>query len=113
MPSDYEELRFNFEEIEPGSAAKLNKFLKEAQFKYEQRMGSISLGEFANVGFLKGALRLQVFSSFCRNVRQHFNDPRLIALMEFPVLFLGATPQDTPALYSLMNMQPLSWTPDT
>ena len=23
--------------------------------------------------------------------------------MEFPVLFLGAKPQDTPALYSLMN----------
>ena len=23
--------------------------------------------------------------------------------MEFPVLFLGATPQNTPALYSLMN----------
>src|SRR5690606_9750990 len=29
--------------------------------------------------------------------------PQLLALMEFPVLFLGAMPQDTPALYSLMN----------
>ncbi|RZL96919.1 MAG: phytoene desaturase, partial [Pedobacter sp.] len=29
--------------------------------------------------------------------------PKLRQIMEFPVLFLGALPQDTPALYSLMN----------
>src|SRR5699024_7383752 len=38
-----------------------------------------------------------------KHIRNYFFNPKLIALMEFPVLFLGATPQDTPALYSLMN----------
>src|SRR5690606_30573000 len=37
-----------------------------------------------------------------------FKHPKLIKLMEFPVLFLGATPQNTPALYSLMNYADLS-----
>src|SRR5690606_32384956 len=40
---------------------------------------------------------------------------KLIALMEFPVLFLGAMPQDTPALYSLMNYAGLklgTWYPE-
>jgi phytoene desaturase len=42
-------------------------------------------------------------------------DPRLVALMEFPVLFLGAMPEDTPALYSLMNYAGLklgTWYPE-
>ncbi|HEY0355863.1 MAG TPA: phytoene desaturase family protein, partial [Flavisolibacter sp.] len=46
---------------------------------------------------------LDLFSSFSKHVRKYFSDPRLIALMEFPVLFLGAMPGDMPALYSLMN----------
>merc|ERR1712013_210980 len=36
-------------------------------------------------------------------VRKKFKHPQLRALMEFPVLFLGAKPKDTPSLYSLMN----------
>ena len=109
VPENYERLREVFEEIEPGSAAKLDKFMEEAQYKYEEGMErlvympGISLSEFVDINLIKGALRLQVFSSFSKHVRKYFTDPRLISLMEFPVLFLGAMPQDTPALYSLMN----------
>jgi phytoene desaturase len=66
-------------------------------------MPGISLTEFANKDLFKGMMRLQIFSSFSKHVRNYFSNPKLIALMEFPVLFLGAMPQDTPALYSLMN----------
>jgi len=59
--------------------------------------------EFADLDLIKNTFRLQVFSSFSKHVRQYFKSPKLIALMEFPVLFLGAMPKDTPALYSLMN----------
>lgn len=109
IPENYGKLRDLFESIETGSATKLDRFMEEAQYKYEQGMDSLvympglSLTEFADLDLIKGALRLQVFSSFSKHVRKFFNDPRLIALMEFPVLFLGAMPQDTPALYSLMN----------
>ncbi|WP_462252640.1 phytoene desaturase family protein, partial [Ferruginibacter sp.] len=34
---------------------------------------------------------------------KYFKHPKLQQMMEFPVLFLGALPQNTPALYSLMN----------
>jgi phytoene desaturase len=83
--------------------------MDEAQFKYHTGIDKLvhkpglSLIEFADIELIKGALKLQVFSSFSKHVRQHFKNPKLIALMEFPVLFLGAMPQDTPALYSLMN----------
>ena len=109
VPDDYQKLRSLFESIEKGSSLLLDRFMEEAKFKYDTGMGKlvykpgISMMEFADIDLMKGALRLQVFSSFSKHVRKFFSNPRLIALMEFPVLFLGAMPQDTPALYSLMN----------
>lgn len=109
VPENVEALYQLFESIEKGSAAQLQQFMQEAKYKYETGMErlvympGLSVAEFADSRLLKGALRLQVFTPFSKHVRKHFSHPKLIALMEFPVLFLGAMPQDTPALYSLMN----------
>lgn len=109
IPENFEELCTLFESIEAKSSAKLRKFMDEAEYKYKTGIENLvykpglSLTEFADMDLLKGIFRLQVFSSFSKHVRNHFKNPKLIALMEFPVLFLGAMPQDTPALYSLMN----------
>lgn len=109
IPNDYEQLRLLFESIEPGSAARLDVFMKEAEYKYNTGIQNLvykpglSLTEFADKDLIKGVFRLQVFSSFSKHIRKFFTNPKLISLMEFPVLFLGAMPQDTPALYSLMN----------
>ena len=109
IPAQFAALCNLFESIEEGSAARLVKFMGEAEYKYKTGMENLvykpglSITEFNDAALIKGALRLQVFSSFSKHVRKYFSNPRLIALMEFPVLFLGATPEDTPALYSLMN----------
>ena len=109
IPSNYDDLKNLFEEIEPGSALKLDSFMKEAEFKYTVGIEKLvykpglSLAEFADIDLIKGVFKLQVFTSFSKHVKKYFKHPKLIALMEFPVLFLGATPEDTPALYSLMN----------
>jgi phytoene desaturase len=109
IPAGFDALCETFEDIEAGSAAHLIKFMQGAQFKYKTGMEKLvykpglSLWEFADIDLIKGLFNLQVFTSFSKHVRKYFNDSRLIALMEFPVLFLGAMPQDTPALYSLMN----------
>jgi phytoene desaturase len=109
VPDSYAALREKFESVEQGSAAKLDQFMDDARFKYEVGMKKIvykpglSLLEFVDSDILRGALRFDLLSSFSTHVRRYFSDPRLLALMEFPVLFLGAMPRDTPALYSLMN----------
>jgi phytoene desaturase len=38
-----------------------------------------------------------------KHIAKYFSDSKIIELLEFPVLFLGAGAQDIPALYSLMN----------
>lgn len=109
IPADFEELCSVFEKIEKGSAIKLHQFMKEAEYKYKVGIDKLvykpglSFSEFADMDLVKGIFKLQVFSSFKAHVRKYFSHPKLIALMEFPVLFLGAMPKDTPALYSLMN----------
>lgn len=109
IPANFDELCQLFESIENGSATKLRSFLTEAEYKYKIGIGKLvykpglSLLEFADADLVKGLFKLQVFTSFSAHVKKYFKDPRLIALMEFPVLFLGAMPEDTPALYSLMN----------
>ncbi len=109
VPADYEKLRELFESMEPGSAEKLDTFLKEASYKYEVGIKKLvrkpgrSLTEFLDMDLAKGLLKLDVFTSMKKHVGKYFKHPQLRFLMEFPVLFLGALPEQTPALYSLMN----------
>ena len=109
VPAEYHELTSLFESIEKGSGKQLDIFLKEAAYKYNVGMNKLvhkpglSLLEFLDAELIKGVFKLQVFTSFSKHVRKFFKHPKLIALMEFPVLFLGAMPEETPALYSLMN----------
>ena len=62
-----------------------------------------SFTEFLDHDILKGVFRLDVFTSIKKHIHKYFKSPKLRQLMEFPVLFLGALPENTPALYSLMN----------
>lgn len=109
IPADYASLKNLFETMEPGSGAALDKFLEEAAYKYEVGINKLvhkpgqSLTEFVDVDLLKGIFKLDVFTSIKKHIHKHFRHPQLRQLLEFPVLFLGALPADTPALYSLMN----------
>jgi phytoene desaturase len=109
VPAKMEELQAMFERYEPGSSSNLKKFLAEAKYKYEVGMAdfvhkpSHSIWEFADWRLLKSMFRLQMLTSMATHVRQLFKNRKLIELLEFPVLFLGATPAKTPAMYSLMN----------
>jgi len=114
VPASLDELYKLFERIEKGSAVKLKKFLAEAQYKYQVGMDefvwkpSHSIREFVDFRIAKSALKLQMFSSISSQIRKDFKHPYLRNILEFPVLFLGAKPQKTPALYSLMNYADLA-----
>jgi phytoene desaturase len=114
LPASMAELEALFENLEPGSSQKLREFLKQAAYKYEVGINQLvykpsrSLTEFVDLKLLVDVMRLDVFQSMAKHVRKFFKHPRLIQLMEFPILFLGALPENTPALYSLMNYADMS-----
>lgn len=109
LPASLPQLENVFESMEPGSAAQLQQYLKGAAYKYEVGINKLvykpsrSLFEFMDWATIRGVFKLDVFSSIKKHIRKYFTHPKLQQLMEFPVLFLGALPEDTPALYSLMN----------
>jgi len=120
IPAKINELEILFESIEQGSAGKLRSFLAQAEPKYKAGMGeyvfkpSHSITEYFDIDLIKKSFSLQLLTSMSKHVRKYFNNPKLIQLLEFPVLFLGATPQNTPALYSMMNYADLvlgTWYP--
>lgn len=109
IPQNYEEMKTLFENTEPGAGNKLDEFMEDARYKYEVGMKEFvnkpchSWFEFISPKIAKSALKLDLLTNFQRFVRKYFKHPKLIVLMEFPVIFLGAAPKDIPALYSLMN----------
>ena len=109
VPANYNELKNLFESIEQGSGVQLDKFLAEANYKYQVGINKLvhkpgqSITEFLDWDVIKGVFKLDVFTNMKKHVGKYFKNPKLQQLMEFPVLFLGALPQNTPALYSLMN----------
>lgn len=96
-----------FENEEPGSSVKLRKFMDQALDNYNiaikdlvYRPG-VSPLELVTVETVKKIG--QFFSTISKDVRKEFTNPKLISILEFPVLFLGAKPSKTPAFYSFMN----------
>jgi phytoene desaturase len=121
ISADYDSLKAFFEDIEAGSGARLDKYLGEAGIKYRIGMQDLvykpglSLTEFIDWKVIKNVFRLDVFTSIKSHIAAHFKNKKLRQLMEFPVLFLGALPQNTPALYSLMNYADIkggTWYPE-
>jgi phytoene desaturase len=109
IPANLNEFYQLFEKYEPGSSIQLKKFLAEAKYKYNVSMSdfvhkpSLSIFEFVDFRILNAALRMDLFKSISKYIHKHFKNDKLIQLLEFPVLFLGAKPNETPALYSMMN----------
>ena len=109
LPAGLDQLETLFEKIELGSGPKLREFLKQAAYKYDVGMNkfvwkpSRSVTEFLSLKLLYDVTRLDIFQSFSTHARKFFKNLRLLEIIEFPILFLGATPENTPAMYSLMN----------
>lgn len=96
-----------FEKEEQGSSIKLKQFIAAAQDNYNiaikdlvYRPGVSPLELVTPVTMKKIG---QFFSTISKEVRKEFKNERLIAILEFPVLFLGAKASNTPAFYSFMN----------
>ena len=102
-----EKIYKEFEKVEKGSADKLKKFMGKARENYDiaikdivYRPGISPLELVTKDTVLRIA---QFFKNISADIRKDFKNEKLIAILEFPVLFLGAKPSDTPSFYNFMN----------
>jgi phytoene desaturase len=120
IADNLDEIITTFESIEKGSGSVLAKFMADAKSNYDiaikdlvYRPGVSALELITKETALKVG---QFFSNISKDVRKKFNNERLIQILEFPVLFLGAKPSDTPSFYSFMNYADFgmgTWHPKT
>ena len=96
-----------FDRIEPGSGSVLKKFMEKAEKHYEIAVKDmvykpgISPLELVNK---KTIVRLKYFlTNIKKEVEKYFKNEKLSQILQFPVLFLGAKPSNTPAFYNFMN----------
>ena len=107
VADNLEDLYSSFEKLEDNGAHKLEKFMDQARSNYdiaikklvykpgESPLELVTSETVAKLG--------QFFSNIDRDVEKDFENPKLKQILKFPVLFLGARPQDTPSFYSFMN----------
>ncbi len=96
-----------FERIEYGSSKPLRKFIAQAQDHYDIAINKVVLkpgiSPFELVTKDTVTRVDRFFKTISSEVRKNFKNPKLVSTLEFPVLFLGAKPNQTPSFYSFMN----------
>lgn len=107
ISDDINEIIYQFESVEKGSGKKLESFIKKAKSNYEIAIKDLVYrpGEsiFELITLETSKKINQFFSTISNDIRKEFKNPKLIQILEFPVLFLGAKPSNTPSFYNFMN----------
>ena len=116
--ADLGKTKLGFEEREAGSADSLQRFLNEAEDNYEVAIKDLVYRPGENIMEIvtpKTVMKLGSFiSTIKKEVGKTVQNQDLRQVLEFPVLFLGAKPSNTPAFYSFMNYADLklgTWHP--
>jgi len=115
-----EEITTTFESIETGSGKQLKAFIKQAKSNYDIAIKDLVYRPGVSpleLITLQTTLKLNQFiSNVSHDIRKNFKNERLVQILEFPVLFLGAKPSKTPSFYNFMNYADFglgTWHPKT
>lgn len=98
-----------FESIEPGAGQQLKKYLEKSAYVYDIAVNKFlyrnydSAKDFMSPSLAREAHKLSLFSSMDKYVQKYFKDQRLQQIMQYPLVFLGSSPYNAPALYNLMS----------
>jgi phytoene desaturase len=107
VSADLNKVYSSFEKHEKGSSKFLKKFLSMAEFNYKAAMGKViykpGKSPFELITFSTASRIGQFVRSISKTIRKKITNPSLIKILEFPVIFLGAKPQEIPTFYCFMN----------
>lgn len=107
IDGDLDRIYEMFEKEEPGSSKYLKRFLDSAGANYKTAIEDLvykpGVSPLELVTPTTIARISQFFSTVKKQVRKNIKSKKLIQILEFPVLFLGAKPSNTPAFYNFMN----------
>ena len=109
VPANLDGAKAVFDQVEPGAAERLGAFLDQSRAKYDLAMGNFiyknfySIFDFLNWTSIRNLGTLNVLKNYRSMIRKYISHPDLQKILEFPVVFLGSSAKNTPAMYTLMN----------
>lgn len=109
VPADPEEAGELFEEYEDGAAEAFQKYLQKSEETYEIGMNEFVLKDrnnfrdYVSLDVLRNARGISLIKKMQDHVEEYFDDPKLQKVMQYTLVFLGGSPENTPALYNLMS----------
>jgi phytoene desaturase len=96
-----------FEKEEPGSSQKLKQFMASAKENYEIAIKDLVYRPGLSPLELVTPVTIRKINYFISTIKKDvykaFKSPKLRQILQFPVLFLGAKPSNTPSFYNFMN----------
>ncbi len=110
-----------FERYQKGGSEQFKKYLAAAEYQYRIAMNEFiykeyrHLWDFLSLRLLSKGSKLHFFTSLDEYAKRYINEPKMRKILEYTMVFLGGTPFDTPALYSLMSHVDFNlgvWYPD-
>ena len=114
LTSDLHGMMAQVEAIEPGSYERMLHYLGEGRRFYELSMHNLidrdfrSLPEFINPQMIMLFLRLKALTQHAGYARRYFKTPKLQMAFTFQDMYMGLSPYESPATYSLMQYTELS-----
>lgn len=97
------------EALEPGARNKLRDYLEESTYQYNLVVNQFlyknydSMADLLTPRMLMQGLQMNVFSTMQKYVSKHFSSAEVRKIMQYPLVFLGASPNNAPALYNVMS----------
>lgn len=97
------------EAIEEGSGEQLKKYLDVAGYQYEIAKDRFmyknydSIRDFMTREVATEGRKLSVLQNMDKYVRKYFKTEQLQKIMQYPLVFLGSSPYNTPAIYNIMS----------
>ncbi len=108
LTSDMKSLQEQLESIQPGSFQGLLRYLQEGDRHYQLSMDKLvnrdfrKASDFFSFQNLSLLFRLKPLINHYRNMSAYFDDPRLKAAFTFQDVYMGLSPFEAPATFSLM-----------
>ena len=108
LTSDMQSLHDQLEAIQPGSFQGLLRYLQEGQRHYQLVLDRLvncnfrQISDFINLQNLPLIFRLKPLVKHYRNMSAYFDDPRLKSAFTFQDIYMGLSPFEAPATYSMM-----------
>ncbi|MFB6094168.1 MAG: phytoene desaturase family protein [Halanaeroarchaeum sp.] len=109
VTDDLDQVAALFEAYEPGAGETFEEYLETSRENYEVGMEHFVYEDRSRVrDFLDPRLAiyargLSLLGSMQDHVEEYFSHPKLQALLQYTLVFLGGSPTNTPALYNLMS----------